>query len=247
MTDLTDRVALVTGAASGIGRATAVRFAEAGADLVLADLRTEPREGGRPIDERLPEARFVETDVTAVADLRAAVDEAVETFGGLDAMVNNAGIYPGDQPADGVEPADLDRVLAVNLRGVYFGSTVAAAAMREGATGGSIVNLSSVAGLRGFPGATTYCASKGGVSNLTRALAAEFGPDGIRVNAIAPGVIETAMTTEDAPVAGSMTDRIPLGRDGRPAEVADAALYLASEASSYVTGHNLVVDGGLTV
>lgn len=246
MTDrLADRSALVTGAASGIGRAIALRFADEGANVVVADVREEPREGGRPTHEVIDGARFVETDVSEVAEIRAAVDEAVTAFGGLDVMVNNAGVYPGSQPVETVEAAAYDRLMNVNLRGVYFGSKLAAEAMRAG-DGGSIVNVSSIAGLVGFPDASTYCASKGGIVNLSRALAVELGGDGIRVNAINPGVIETAMTTRDASVAGTMTEGIPLRRDGQPDDVAGAALFLASEDAAYVTGHNLVVDGGYT-
>jgi len=243
---LDGKAALITGAASGIGRAIAIRFAEAGADVVVADVQREPREDGKPTDELLAESEFVETDVSAVADVRAAVDATVEAFGSLDVMVNNAGIFPGRQPIETVTEADYDRLIDINLKGVYFGSKFAAAAMREGGEGGSIVNLSSIAGLIGYDEAAAYCASKGAVANLSRELAVELGADGIRVNAINPGVIETAMTTDDAPIAGTMDEQIPLHRDGQPEDVAGAALFLASDDSAYVTGHNLVVDGGYT-
>jgi len=247
---LADQTALVTGAASGIGRAIALRFAREGANVVVADIREEPREGGEPTHERIEaetdrRAQFVETDVSAVSDIAAAVDTATETFGGLDVMVNNAGVFRANQPVEAVEPDDYDWLMDINLRGVYFGSQLAAEAMR-GAGGGAIVNLSSIAGLVGYPGASVYCGSKGGITNLTRALALELGPDGVRVNAINPGVIETAMTTEDTAVAGTMDEQIPLRRDGQPEDVADAALFLASDESAYITGHNLVVDGGYT-
>jgi NAD(P)-dependent dehydrogenase (short-subunit alcohol dehydrogenase family) len=244
---LAGETALVTGASSGIGRAIALRFAEESAEVVVADVRRDPRQGGTPTDELIADATFLETDVSDPAAVEAAVDQTLATYGGLDVMVNNAGVYPGNQPVETVAEADYDRVLEVNLKGVYFGSQVAAEAMREAEDeGGAIVNISSIAGLVGFSGATVYAASKGGVTNLTRALAVELASDGIRVNAIDPGVIETAMTTQDANVVGSMTDQIPLGRDGRPEDVAAAALYLVSDDASYVTGHNLVVDGGYT-
>jgi NAD(P)-dependent dehydrogenase (short-subunit alcohol dehydrogenase family) len=243
---LDGKAALITGAASGIGRAIAIRFAESGADVVVADVQREPREGGKPTDELLADAVFVETDVSEVADLRAAVETAVESFGGLDVMVNNAGIFPGSQPIETVTEEDYDRLIDINLKGVYFGSKVAAEAMRERGEGGSIINLSSIAGLVGYDEAAAYCASKGGVTNLTRELAVELGDDGIRVNAINPGVIETAMTTDDAPIVGTIDEQIPLHRDGQPEDVAGAALFLASDDSAYVTGHNLVVDGGYT-
>ena len=242
---LTGETALITGASSGIGRAIALRFAEAGADVVVADVREEPREGGTPTHELIADAEFVETNVAEPESVRTAVDQTVAEFGGLDVMVNNAGVYPGDQPVETVAEADYDRVLDVNLKGTYFGSTVAAEAMREG-DGGAIVNLSSIAGLVGFGGGTAYGASKGGVASLTRSLAVELGPDGIRVNAISPGVIETAMTTQDTDAVGTMTDRVPLRRDGQPEDIASAALFLASDDAAYVTGHDLVVDGGYT-
>jgi len=243
---LADTTALVTGASSGIGRAIALRFGEEGASVVVADIRTEPREDGTPTHERLSDGTFIETDVSDVEALRSTITETVETFGSLDVVVNNAGVFPGSQPIETVSEDEYDRLMAINLKGVYFGSTLAAEVMREQGDGGSIINLSSIAGVVGFDDSAAYCASKGGVTNLTRELALELGVDGIRVNAISPGVIETAMTTEDAAVAGTMGDRIPLGRDGQPEEIAGAALFLASDASSYVTGHNLVVDGGYT-
>ena len=251
MTDrLADSTALVTGASSGIGRAIALRFATEGADVVVADIREDPRESGDPTHDRIEaendqRAEFVETDVSQIDDIEAAVRTATDTLGGLDVMVNNAGVFTASTPIETVDEEDYDRLMDINLKGVYFGSKLAADEMRA-AGGGSIVNLSSVAGLVGYSGASTYCASKGGITNLTRELALELGPDGVRVNAINPGVIETAMTTEDEAVAGTMDEGIPLRRDGEPDEVADVALFLASDESSYVTGHNLVVDGGYT-
>jgi len=243
---LADTTALITGASSGIGRSIALRFAEEGANVVVADVRSEPREGGTPTHERLSDGVFIETDVSDIEQLRSTVNETVETFGSLDVMVNNAGVFPGSQPIETVSEDEYDRLLAINLKGVYFGCTLAAEIMREQGDGGSIINLSSIAGVVAFDDSAAYCASKGGVTNLTRELAVELGDDGIRVNAINPGVIETAMSTEDAAVAGTLGDRIPLGRDGQPEEIAGAALFLASEDASYVTGHNLVVDGGYT-
>jgi NAD(P)-dependent dehydrogenase (short-subunit alcohol dehydrogenase family) len=243
---LTDTTALITGASSGIGRSIALCFAEEGANIVVADVRSEPREGGTPTHEQLSDAVFIETDVSDIEQLRSTIDETVETFGRLDVMVNNAGVFPGSQPIETVSEDEYDRLLAINLKGVYFGCTLAAEVMREQDDGGSIINLSSIAGVVAFDDSAAYCASKGGVTNLTRELAVELGDDSIRVNAINPGVIETAMSTEDAAVAGTLGDRIPLGRDGQPEEIAGAALFLASEESAYVTGHNLVVDGGYT-
>ena len=170
---LADTTAVVTGAASGIGRAIALRFAAAGADVVVADIREDPREGGDPTHDRIEaetdqRAEFVETDVSRIDDIDAAVRTATDAFGGLDVMVNNAGVFRANQPVDAVGAAAYDWLMGINLRGVYFGSTLAAAVMTEQTDGGSIVNLSSIAGLVGYPEASVYCASKGGITNLTR-------------------------------------------------------------------------------
>jgi len=240
---------LVTGAASGNGRAIARKFAEEGAGVTVTDIQEEPRMGGDPTHEIIAEmgreVQFVECDVSDPDDLHDAVAEHVEMFGSLDVMVNNAGI-DRQMPIQEAEPSDYDMLMDINLRGVYFGCQAAIDVMADQAEGGAIVNMSSIAGLSAVDNSSLYCTSKGGVTNLTRQLALEHGENGIRVNAINPGVIETAMTTEDAAVAGTMDDQIPLRRDGQPGDVADAALFLASDESAYVTGHNLVVDGGYT-
>lgn len=250
MPRLDSKAALVTGASSGIGRAIALRLAGEGATVVVADIREEPRGGGKPTQQLIEEgdgkASFIETDVSRVEEIRKAIDEAAERFGSLDVMVNNAGIFPGLSPVEELDESDYDRTMEINLKGTFFGSKLAAEKMKEMNTKGSIINISSIAGQYGFNQASTYCASKGGITNLTRELALELGPDGIRVNAVNPGVIETAMTTQDEEVAGTMVDQIPLRRDGKPEDIADAVLFLASDESDYVTGHNLVVDGGYT-
>jgi len=249
--DLADRTAVVTGAASGNGRAIALAFAEEGADVVVADVRERPREGGTPTHELIRaetdrEARFVDCDVTERDDLVGAV-EAAEAFGGIDVMVNNAGIIRTGSIGDLTE-ADFEAVMGVNVKGVFLGSQIAAERLRE--RGGAIVNLSSMVGIVGAAQNTLYCASKGAVRLFTYALAAELGPDGVRVNAVHPGPVETEMIREDAPIVG--TDRgdayeetIPLRRFGRPEDVAEAVVYLASDRASYVTGSSLVLDGGL--
>jgi NAD(P)-dependent dehydrogenase (short-subunit alcohol dehydrogenase family) len=250
MTDrLAEQTAIVTGAASGIGRAIARRFADEGAAVVVADTRRTPREGGTPTHEQIQTdggtSSYVETDVASPTDVAATVANAHETYGSVDVMVNNAGVFPPQTDVTDVDEATYDNVLDVNLKGVYFGCRAAIDVMQDQPDGGVIVNMSSIAGLAGYNRSSAYCASKGGVANLTRELAVEQGPHGIRVNALNPGIIETAQTRiDEEDVIGEFTDRIPLRRDGRPEDVADAAVFLASEEAAYITGHNLVVDGG---
>ena len=253
MTQLSGKTAVVTGGASGNGREICKTFAREGADVVVADLQEEPRQGGVPTHELVAEegseATFVECDVSERSDLETAV-EAAEAFGGVDVMVNNAGIFRGEEFLD-VREEDLQQFIDVNLKGVFFGSQVAAERMLESG-GGSIVNMSSIGAVRALGAYTAYDLTKGAVASTTFSLADRFGSEGIRVNCIMPGIIGTAMTEEDVPIVGTdhgeqyATESIPMERFGNPEEVADAALFLASEQSSYVNGEKLVVDGGVT-
>jgi|AntRauTorckE6833_2_1112554.scaffolds.fasta_scaffold01347_8 NAD(P)-dependent dehydrogenase (short-subunit alcohol dehydrogenase family) len=246
---LQGKTALVTGGSSGNGRAIARRFAEEGANITVADVRDDPRMGGEPTHDLIEaeggNAQFVHCDVSSVDDLHAAVDATVEAFGSLDVMVNNAGVER-QKPLEEVTEDDYEWLMDINLKGVFFGSQAAVEVMREQDEGGSIINMSSIGGIRGLENSSLYCTSKGGVTNLTRELAVEHGEHDVRVNALNPGFIETAMTMEDGDTAGGILDQTPLGRAGQPEEVADAALFLASDESSFVTGHNLVMDGGFT-
>jgi NAD(P)-dependent dehydrogenase (short-subunit alcohol dehydrogenase family) len=246
---LEGKTAIVTGGSSGNGRAIARRFAEEGAAVTVADVREDPRMGGEPTHELIAaaggDALYVETDVSDVDDLRNAVSETVATFGGLDVMVNNAGVER-QRPCGEITEEDYDWLMDINLKGVYFGSQAAIEEMRTRGEGGAVINMSSIAGIRGLENSSLYCTSKGGVTNLTRQLAVEHGEHGIRVNALNPGFIETAMTMEDGETAGGILEQTPLGRAGQPEEVAEVAVFLASDEASFVTGHNLVVDGGFT-
>lgn len=244
---LEGKVAVVTGAASGNGRAIALAFAREGASVVIADLRQDPREGGAPTHELIgPRAVYIRCDVTQVADLEAAV-AAADSLGGVDILVNNAGILTKQALLEASE-AEFDRMMAVNVKSVYFGSQAAARRMKDKGKG-SIINLSSIAGIRGTGGYALYCTSKGAIRHMTYALADELGPQGVRVNAIHPGIIETQMNVADDPLIGTREgdhylELIPLRRWGRPAEVADTAVFLASDQASYINGASLIVDGG---
>lgn len=252
--DLSDRVALVTGGASGIGRSISSALAHHGAHVVVADLQAEPREGGTPIvdhinDELAGSASFVECDVTNRGQIDDAVAAAVDR-GGLDILVNNAGIF-AESPIGEAELDEFDRIMEINVKGVYMCAQAGASVMTSQGRGGSIINLSSVAGLRGTSPYSAYCSSKGAVRLMTYALADELGASGVRVNAIHPGVISTSMTNDDVPLIGGASEeqflqQIPLGRFGEPEDVAGVALYLASDLSAYVSGASIVVDGGMS-
>ncbi|MFC9972842.1 glucose 1-dehydrogenase [Spirillospora sp. NPDC127200] len=239
---LDGKVAIVTGAARGQGAVEARLLAEAGARVVVADVLEEGREVAAEIGGA---ARFVHHDVTDAASWADAVAVATGAFGRLDVLVNNAGIWR-TAPVDQETEERFELILRVNLIGPFLGIKAAVPAMRA-AGGGSVVNISSTAGLRGIPGHSAYGASKFGLRGLTRSAALDLAPDGIRVNSVHPGAIDTPMVAAAGFERGEGNyDRVPLGRVGVPEDVAGLVLFLASDASSYITGTEFAVDGGLT-
>lgn len=252
---LQDRAAVLTGAANGIGAATARRFAEEGAAVVIAD-RDEA--AGRALADAIAQAggraEFCRCDVSLRADLEAAFDLCIDRFGRFDILFNNAAVQDTRSLLDTTDE-DFDTAVAVNLRPVFIGMREAARRMIGLGHGGSIVNTSSSFAIVGSPGYAAYHATKGAISSLTRAAAIGLMEHGIRVNAICPGTVDTpglragAATTAADPEAAmrSYLALQPLGRFGRPEEIANAVLFLASDEASFVTGENLVADGGYTV
>lgn len=250
---LNGKVAIVTGAASGFGEGIAKRFAEEGAAVLLADLDAErgervtaaiERDGGR--------AAFLRSDVTRREDAEAMVARVLELFGRLDVLVNNAGYSHRNQPLMDVSEEDFDRTYAVNVKAIYLAALAAVPVFRQSG-GGAIINTSSTAGIRPRPGLTWYNGSKGAANILTKSMAVELAPEKIRVNALCPvigetALLETFMGQPDTPenrakfIAG-----IPLGRMSRPLDVANAALFLASDEAEFLTGVLLEVDGGRCV
>jgi glucose 1-dehydrogenase len=251
---LSGRVAVVTGSSSGLGRAIAMRLAAEGAAVVVSDVREESRQGGETTEQVIAQAggtcARIQADVSRSSDVDALVAGAVERFGRLDVMVNNAGISGvHSKPLLETTEADWDAIMAVNLRGVFLCCKRAVAEMigqePVGEVRGRVINISSQHGMIGPPGHLAYATSKGGVINLTRQVAVDYGRHGILVNAVAPGKIMTGPVEDaDPEVMAYSYARTPFARLGRPEDVAGAAAFLASDDSLYVSGTNLLVDGG---
>jgi len=250
MAALSGRAALITGAATGIGRATAILFASEGAKVTIADVNVD---GGRStVDEvrsRGGEAWFEEADVSASADVSRMVANAAEAMGGLDVVVNNAGMMRAAPIAD-FEEADWDRTMAVNVRSIFLTTRAALPHLKRSGRG-VILSTASTAAYRGGPGIAAYSASKGAVVALTSVLAKELAPEGIRVNCVCPGYIDTPFNQPAIDLIGGIEQQeatvrqvVPLKRQGRPEEVAPSFLFLASDAAAYITGQAINVDGG---
>jgi NAD(P)-dependent dehydrogenase (short-subunit alcohol dehydrogenase family) len=250
---LDGKIAVVTGGTSGIGEGIAKAFVLEGAKVVIAGRREEE---GRALEKQIG-VRFVRADVAIEADVRAMVDKTVEWFGRVDCLVNNAGIPSPMTSITEIDVATIDQILAVNVRGVVLGIKHAAPVMISQRSG-SVINIGSVAGIRGGISAHIYSASKGAVQALTRSAAAELGEKGIRVNCISPGAIVTGIFGKNAGLEGSKADRVtgvvkerfattqPIPRAGLPDDIAQAAVFLASDGSGFVNGQDIVIDGGMT-
>ncbi len=249
MARLEGKVALISGGARGQGAVEARMFAEEGASVVIGDILDDQ---GRQTEAELQElgynVTYIHLDVTSESDWDAAVQAAISTYGKLDILLNNAGILIRKNIEETTEE-DWDRIFSINAKGVFLGTKAAIPAMRENG-GGSIINISSTAGLVGSPnGSASYTATKGAVRLFTKSTAIQHAREGIRCNSIHPGPIETDMiadTLNDPANMALRMQRLPLGRVGKPSEIAYGAIYLASDESSFVTGSEVVIDGGTT-
>lgn len=242
---LKDKVAIVTGGASGIGEATVRLFASQGASVVIADRSALGEKLARELSASGLAAHYSEVDVSREDDTRRLVDDTVNRFGRLDIMVANAGIAHPSAPVEDVSVEQWQQMIDVNLTGVFLSNKLAIVQMKKQGTGGAIVNMASILGHVGMPGAASYNAAKGGVVNLTRSLGVAHAKDGIRVNAVCPGFVATPLIERASEEARArLVAAHPIGRLGRADEVANAVLFLASDDASFIVGTSLMVDGG---
>jgi len=240
--DLTGKVAIVTGAARGIGQGIAIEMARKGADVVVSDI-IPGNDTVNQIKKLKRKAIYVKTDISKKKEVENLINETIKNFKKIDILVNNAGVYIPGNTLDLPEET-WDKTMNINLKGCFLCSQAALKHMKKGA---SIINISSIAGIEGSAGGAAYCASKGGIRLFTKALAAEVGSLGIRVNSIHPGLIDTAMTTgfaKDKKALAGMMSKFLIKRVGKPIDIAGPAVFLASNASSYMTGSEIVADGG---
>lgn len=240
--DLTRKVAIVTGAARGIGQGIAIELARAGADVVVSDI-IPGDDTVNQIKKLKRKAIYVKTDISKKKEVENLIEQTIKQFKKIDILVNNAGIYlPGE--VKNLPEETWNKTMNINAKGPFLCSQAALKHMKKGA---SIINISSVAGIEGSAGGAAYCASKGAIRLFTKALAAEVGSLGIRVNSIHPGLIDTAMTkgfTSDKKILEPMLSKFLIKRVGKPVDIAGPAVFLASDASSYMTGSEIVADGG---
>jgi NAD(P)-dependent dehydrogenase (short-subunit alcohol dehydrogenase family) len=242
------KVALVTGGSRGIGRATAMLFAQSGAKVVIGDVDPAGDETVEAIKRDGGEATFVRTDVSVESDVKNLVAAAVKTYGGLNCAFNNAGVLPATVALVEMEESTFDRTLAVDLKGVFLCMKHEITHMLQSG-GGAIVNTASIAGLIAEPGISAYIAAKHGVIGLSKAAAVEYASKGIRINALAPGLVNTAMTKawfDDPNMSAYFTANTPIGRVSQPAEIAGMVLFLCSDLASFAVGQTFVIDGGYT-
>ena len=240
------KVALVTGGSSGIGKATALAFARAGANVVIASRRvTEGEQTVHEICERGGDAIFVKTDVSKASEVEGLMNQTIEFYGRLDYACNNAGTFAMGRLFE-LSEEEWDRTINANLKGIWLSLKYQIPIMLQ-QKGGVIVNMASMSAIIGNPGVSIYSASKGGVLALTQSAAIEYAASGIRINAISPGVISTPMVDDiPTPLLEDIQSKHPIGRLGKPEEIADAVVWLCSDKASFVTGHNMVIDGGYT-
>lgn len=241
---LAGKTAIITGAARGIGQAIAMRYAEEGCNLALCDLNLEGIEAvAAAVREKGVDATAMRTDVTVRADLEQLVGSAVEHFGTVDILVNNAGIF-FNAPFDTMTDEQWDQMMTVNTTSIFRLTQIVIRHWLERERTGAIVNLASISGVIAFNNSSAYCASKAAVAALTRCIALEFGPRGIRANSMAPGIIHTSMLPNMDDANRWASQKIPLRRMGKPEDVAELALFLGSDESRYITGDTIFVDGG---
>lgn len=249
---LQDKTAIVTGGTSGIGRSIAIRLAEEGANVVVADIDDKPSEESKPTHHKIQEnggnASFLQTDVRDESQVQDLVYITAEKHGEIDILVNNAGVHHSASVVDEDEE-NWQRIMDINLKGTYLCSKHVIDHMEKENIEGKIVNISSIAGIVGFPENAAYCASKGGVIELTKEMALDYGPEGININCVSPGVIKTSMTEdmlEDDKQRKFLESKTVASRLGNPEDIANAVVFLASDESDFIIGENLVVDGGWT-